>query len=67
LRFFPLESLKATYNGVLIWLIYNKSMPRKIRELQQIAIKRVYVQNAKTLSRLDLVTKPCGGFDQKSL
>ena len=36
-------------------------------ELQQIAIKRVYVQNAKTLSRLDLVTKPCGGFDRKSL
>ena len=35
--------------------------------LQQIAIKRVYVQNAKTLSRLDLVTKPCGGFDRKSL
>jgi hypothetical protein len=35
--------------------------------LQQIAIKRVYVQNVKTLPRLDLVTNPCGGFDRKSL
>jgi hypothetical protein len=37
------------------------------QNLQQIAIKRVYVQNAKTLPRLDLVTNPCGGLDRKSL
>lgn len=37
------------------------------RILQQIAIKRVYVQNTKTLPRLDLVTNSCGGLDQKLL
>jgi hypothetical protein len=35
--------------------------------LQQIAIKRVCVQNAKTLPELDLVTHPCGRLDLKSL
>ena len=35
--------------------------------LQQIAIKRVCVQNAKTLPELDLVTHPCGGLALKLL
>jgi len=35
--------------------------------LQQIAVKRVYVQNAKTLPRLDLLTSFCGEFDRKLL
>jgi transposase len=36
-------------------------------DLQQIAIKRVCVQNTKTLPELDLVTHPCGRLDLKSL
>jgi len=35
--------------------------------LQQIAIKRVCVQNAKTLPELDLVTHSCGGLALKLL
>ena len=35
--------------------------------LQQIAIKRVCVQNAKILPELDLVTHPCGGLALKLL
>ena len=35
--------------------------------LQQIAIKHVCVQNAKTLPELDLVTHPCGGLALKLL
>ena len=35
--------------------------------LQQIAIKHVCVQNAKTLHELDLVTHPCGGLALKLL
>jgi hypothetical protein len=37
------------------------------RELQQITIKRVCVQNAKTLPELDLVTHSCGGLALKLL
>jgi hypothetical protein len=35
--------------------------------LQKIAIKRVCVQNAKTLPELDLVTHSCGGLALKLL
>jgi len=35
--------------------------------LQQIAIKRVCVQNARTLPELDLVTHPSGRLDLKLL
>ena len=44
-----------------------QSMQTRTDFLQQIAIKHVCVQNAKTLPELDLVTHPCGGLALKLL
>jgi hypothetical protein len=46
--------------GLSYWLA-------SIPNIQQIAIKRVCVQNAKTLPELDLATHFCGRLDRKSL
>ena len=45
----------------------NKTSEFVLKLLQQIAIKRVCVQNSKALPGLDLVNCSCGKFDRKLL